>query len=114
MSTPRTYIDGDWHATCDSCGFVFLASKLKLRWDGLRVCEKDFEERHPQDFVKAKADKQTVPWSRPEGPDVFVADALCGILESSSIADLASADCSIADNIVPIWYSPVPTSTFTV
>ena len=66
---------GDWNAVCDECGLEFKASQLRRRWDGYMVCDKDYETRHPQDFVKSKADKQAVPWTRPEPQDVFITPA---------------------------------------
>ena len=49
----RDYLKiGDYNAYCDVCGFKFKASELKDRWDGYKVCEKDYEPRHPQDFVR--------------------------------------------------------------
>lgn len=77
-----SYSKGDWLAICDSCGRKVKASTLKLRWDGLRVCTKDWETRHPQDYVRAKVDIQAVPWTRPETTDTFIALAL-----NSSILD---------------------------
>ncbi len=62
---------GDHNAICDTCGFKFKASELKKTWDNMYVCSKDFEPRHPQDFVRGKKDDQSVPWSRPEGDNVF-------------------------------------------
>lgn len=47
------YRSGDYNAVCDRCGRQFKASDLKRDWQGLRVCASDFEERHPQDFVRA-------------------------------------------------------------
>lgn len=61
-----------WLAICDRCGQKFQASELRLEWTGLRVCPKDFESRHPQDFVKGVPDKQNPPWVRPEAADVFI------------------------------------------
>lgn len=69
MSKGWYYRSGDWLAICDSCGRKFKASQLKERWDGLMVCKEDFELRHPQDFVKTKNDKISVPWSRPPVDD---------------------------------------------
>lgn len=63
------YKKGDWNAICDVCGQKFKASELRRRWDNLRVCPDDFEERHPQDFLKGKKDDQSVPWARPEAID---------------------------------------------
>jgi hypothetical protein len=59
-------VHGDWNAICDRCGFKFKASELKKTWDNLYVCEKDWELRHPQDFLKSRRDDQAVPWTRPD------------------------------------------------
>jgi hypothetical protein len=67
-----SYSHGRWNVICDRCGFKLLNSDLRKEWTGLRVCAKCFDPRHPQDFVKGKADKQAPPWSRPEGADTFV------------------------------------------
>ncbi len=66
------YKSGDWNGICDVCGQKYKASKLKLRWDGVYVCHKDFEFRHPQEFVRGIKDDQTTPYSRPEEADTFV------------------------------------------
>jgi hypothetical protein len=62
----------DWNAICDRCGFKFKASKLQKEWDNLYVCRQCYEERHPQDFLKAVKDPQKVPIVRPDPPDYFV------------------------------------------
>ena len=36
------------------------------------VLKSEWEPRHPQDFVRAKRDKMTVPDPRPEGTDTFI------------------------------------------
>lgn len=59
-------------AICDRCGFERPHGKLKKEWTGLRVCSDCFERRHPQDFVKGKADKQSLPWVRPEPEPIDV------------------------------------------
>lgn len=63
------YIPGDYLMVCDSCGFTYRRSQMKKRWDGMWVCAKDWEPRHPQEFVRAKADKIRVPVSRPQLTD---------------------------------------------
>ena len=61
------YLDlGSWNVICDSCGGKFKAQDTRKRWDGMRVCEADFEHRHPQDFVRGRRDRQAVPDARPE------------------------------------------------
>lgn len=71
MSRGWQYKSGDWWITCDVCSRQILASESKERWDGFRVCKDDWEPRHPQDFIKTKLDKITVPFSRPEPEDTF-------------------------------------------
>jgi hypothetical protein len=66
------YRPGDYFVICDRCGFKHYASETKKTWDGLRVCLKDWEPRHPQDLVRGKVDKQTVKDPRPEPEDVFL------------------------------------------
>ncbi len=41
-------------------------------WDGLWVCREDFETRHPQDFVRGRADNQLAPDPRPDMDGVFI------------------------------------------
>lgn len=67
-----TYIAGDHYRICDVCGFKMRASETRKRWDGVIVCEADWEPRHPQDYVKARPDRQRVAQPRPEPPDVFL------------------------------------------
>jgi hypothetical protein len=66
------YKSGDWLIICDSCSRKIKASESRLRWDGFRVCKDDWEPRHSLDFIRVKADKQSVPYSRPQPADVFV------------------------------------------
>lgn len=70
---PRNYyVSGGWNVICDSCGKKIKASEAKQRWDGLIVCPADYETRQPQDFVKARQDKITVPFTRPRPTDDFI------------------------------------------
>lgn len=59
------YKPGDHLVTCDRCGFTIYGSESKKTWDGLIVCPDDWEPRHPQDFVRAKPDNQSVADARP-------------------------------------------------
>ncbi len=72
MSRNWTYVSGQWNFICDSCGQKHKSGIAKKRWDGLTVCPECYEIRHPQDFVRPRPDKQSVPWSRPKLPEVFV------------------------------------------
>lgn len=64
---------GTWNVICDVCGFRYKANQVKQRWDGLIVCDADFEERHPSDLFRAREEKTGVPFTRPEPTDTFVA-----------------------------------------
>lgn len=68
----RTYVPGDHIALCDVCGFTYYRSQLRKRWDEMLVCERDFEQRHPQDFVRGVQDNQAVLDARPDPAWVFV------------------------------------------
>lgn len=57
---------GTYRAICDVCGFEYKAKDMRLRWDGAFVCSKDFEPRHPQDFLRGRVDRQSVPIARPD------------------------------------------------
>jgi len=60
------YVPGEWNAVCDICGFQFKASKLRQNWKGQRVCEHDFETRHPQDLLRVRVEDPSVPWTSPD------------------------------------------------
>lgn len=91
---------GDWNAICDKCGFKFKASELRKDWQGLMVCETDYELRHPQDFIRVRPDNPAVPWARPEGEDQFIAPA-CYLWDTSAYAGLGVAGCMQAGYTTP-------------
>jgi hypothetical protein len=66
------YKSGEWNITCDVCSKKIKSGDAKKRWDGFIVCNADFEMRHPQDFVRPRQDKISVPFSRPIPPLVFI------------------------------------------
>ena len=75
MSNIGYYKQGDNNAICDRCGRPFKASQLRKTWDGLWVCERDWEPRHPQDYVKAIKEDPTVEVHRPDSEPTFTAGA---------------------------------------
>jgi len=81
----------DWRVICDVCGFEYWASEVRRQWDGLIVCREDFSERHPQELVRGKRDRQKVPFSRPEPADSFV-----GITHTVLTADEPAGETSLA------------------
>lgn len=58
---------------CDRTGFKVIAGSLVKQWDGTMVRQRSWEARHPQDFVRGRAEKPRAS-VRPESPDVFVED----------------------------------------
>lgn len=56
---------GEWNAECDVCGFKFKACDLRQRWDGMMVCEDDYEERHPMDFFRGVEEQNNVEYVIP-------------------------------------------------
>lgn len=71
MSINRAIV-GDYNVICDVCGFKLKRSQTRKRWDGLLVCDADWEPQHPQDFVRALPRKRRRLDVRPEQPDKFV------------------------------------------
>ena len=65
------YVSGQFNVICDVCGKKIKAGEAKHRWDGFVVCPSDFEYRHEQDFVRARQDKISVPFTRPRPVDSF-------------------------------------------
>ncbi len=63
---------GDNLAICDICGFMFYMSQTRKTWEGLRVCEKDWDPKHPQLTIRGLPDRQAVYDGRPEPKDVFI------------------------------------------
>jgi len=77
------YVAGDFWRCCDVCGIDYRSSQTRKRWDGAWVCLADFEERHPQDFVRGRKDRQRAPDPRPEPAEVFIGDAPTPVLSPS-------------------------------
>ena len=91
---------GDWNARCYRCGAKFKGSQLRRTWNNLMVCQRDWEPRQPQDFVKGVIENPVPPFVRnPEG--VFLGP--CTQNGTSALPDAAVADCAINDYISPIF-----------
>jgi hypothetical protein len=105
MSRGWSWKSGEWWVLCDVCNRKTIASEIKKRWDGFLVCADDYETRQPLDFIRARVDKISVPFSRPRGTDTFV--NVCSIPTGTAYADAASADCSKADNTYGFTYAQI-------
>jgi hypothetical protein len=86
------YKEGEWNALCDQCGQKRKSSMLKLQWDGLMTCEKCWEPRQPQDFVRGVPDPSGVPWSRQRGEPQFVNSATRPDGSTPPVTDIPDVD----------------------
>ena len=55
----------EFNVECDVCRRTVKSTQIKKRWDGLLVCPRDFETRHPLDFYQARNDTHILPFTRP-------------------------------------------------
>jgi hypothetical protein len=91
---------GQWNAICDRCGRKFKSSRLRPTWDGLMVCERDWEPRHPQDFVRAAQPERQPEWVRPPSSDNYTDVCTpCGV---TGIPGMAIPGCAIPGYINPM------------
>lgn len=68
----KTYfLNGSWNVVCDVCGFRFKSTEIVRRWDGAMTCRSCYEPRHPQDFIRVRDERVSVPFTRPEA-DLFI------------------------------------------
>lgn len=72
MGRKLHYQPGSYYVTDDRTGFPQRADRTRKEWTGLRVDEKVWEPRQPQDLVKGVPDIQAVPDPRPLGANVYV------------------------------------------
>lgn len=91
---PR-YIPGDFWRVCDRSGFEIRRSEARREWNGLLVRDKDWEPRHPQDFVRGVPDHQNVSDPRPRPADRRAGTLTTFIFEDYNIGDTAISVGSI-------------------
>ena len=60
------WIPGNYWMICDVCGYKYRKSEMRERWDKAWVCEADWEPRHPQEFLRGRNEKISVPIPRPD------------------------------------------------
>lgn len=52
MDDKEYFVPGLFNIYCMSCNRKYKSNEIRKRWDGLLVCDEDWEPRHPQDFVR--------------------------------------------------------------
>jgi len=67
MGRADFYDHGNHNMQCDRCDQKFKRSEMRETWDHKWVCWYDFEERQPQDLLRALPDRQSIEDPRPEG-----------------------------------------------
>ena len=82
------YRPGSHNWICDRCGFEYKSEDKRHEWTGAIVCPECWEPRHPQDFVKAKVDRQTVSDPRPEPADTFIGPVFLQDVNGTIIQDV--------------------------
>lgn len=92
MSRGNNYRPGDFWRIDDRSGKKVRSSETVKQWDGLIVHRDEYEDRHPQDFVRGRTDHQNVPDPRPEpegrtvgpegGPFFLVSESLIAVTGS--------------------------------
>ncbi len=77
-------------------GFKVDLEDFKKQWDGNLTVRPDV--RNPQDFVRGIKDDQSLPYSRPESPNVFIAQAICW--ESGAIMTTEQGAAILTEGVV--------------
>jgi hypothetical protein len=66
--------DGAYYALCDICGRKERVKNLKMTYGTrgtLLVCQSDYEDPHPQDYIKSFKERMQPALTRPERADVY-------------------------------------------
>ena len=69
---PGNYFkSGEWNVYCMVCNRKIKSGTALKRWDGLIVCPDDYENRHPMDFLRARQERISVPFTSDTSFDQF-------------------------------------------
>ena len=97
------YIPGDWWMICERTGFKCRRSEMRKEWTGAWVHKSVYNERHPQDFVKAIPDDPSVDVSRPDVAPAMGETTLNGaITKDAATATLTDASGLVENDIIGI------------
>jgi hypothetical protein len=100
MSYFSRYDKGEWAVLCDVCGRKMRSEDLRQRWDGLKVCNFDWEPRQPQDFVRGVADYQAPSWTRPEPSNQFIPVTIIYDNDGQPIFPIFYSEAAISLNLL--------------
>ena len=95
LDDKEVYIPGQFNIYCMSCARKYKSSEIRRRWDGMYVCDEDWEPRHPQDFVRGIPEESNkLPFAF--DVDGYVAPAVGGsLMNSTSIAGISYSGYAI-------------------
>lgn len=106
---------GEWNVYCMVCNRKIKSGDALKRWDGLIVCPDDYENRHPMDFLRARQERISVPFTSDtsfnqfDGPN-YPSYAFCTQPGSSGVPSYAVAGCARPHLGFPGSYLPtIPT-----
>ena len=99
MGRADFYSDGDHNMLCDKCGIKYKRSDLRETWDHQWVCFYDWEERQPQDLLRAIPDNQSIEDPRPEG-NTTILSWECSVFVEETLT--VSVDVFLDDNEVTV------------
>jgi hypothetical protein len=108
MTARPHYVPGDWNVICYICGFTFKASQLRKHWKGYYVCPKDWEPRHPQDFVKAPQPEQLPAWVQSDTTHPQI--GVCTPNGRTARPGFAIPGCAIPGFVDPLFDPEITTS----
>ena len=60
-------------AICPASGFKVPHRNLVRQWDGEWIDRRFVDKRNPQDLIRARAERTTIPHPRPEPDNTFLA-----------------------------------------
>jgi hypothetical protein len=96
---PNNYFkSGEWNVYCMVCNRKIKSGIALKRWDGLIVCPDDYENRHPMDFLRARQERISVPFTSDTSFTSFVGPTypdypFCTQEGASGVSGYAVAGC---------------------
>jgi len=100
LDDKEVYIPGLFNIYCMSCNRKYKSNEIRLRWDGLYVCDEDWEPRHPQDFVRGVPEwSNKLPFSYDvDGytPPTYGTSQSCTLINSQCISGVGVSGCLVA------------------
>lgn len=108
---------GEWNVYCMVCNRKIKSGEALKRWDGLIVCHDDYENRHPMDFLRARQERISVPFTSDtsftqfNGPD-YPDYPFCTATGSSGVPGLMMPGCARPGlgfpNMLPVTAPEIP------